>query len=178
MWRDSLLKDQNLVLKVMEFTKGYDEISISDVIPDSPLQMRIASRHILRKHDQDAWSFLPVGLQGIRCDQCDTLSEKANCHTLAGDIHFALEQYELAFSEYANATELTPTDANLRLKFIRRLRETGRSKAALLQARIGRVMIPEDPRFDQWIKQMAEKDLEELRQGTPRKPASSIPNRI
>lgn len=162
-WRSALTKDQNLTPRVLAMVREHDDIGVREVIPEIPKAVRIAAKTILHRDDRDSFDYLGEVIDGIACDQCVSVQEKASCHELGGDIGYALGQNKRAFTEYARAVALTPKDGILRMKMVRRLRESGHQREALICARIGRRLIPEDVRFDEFIKKMAQEDLENLR---------------
>lgn len=165
LWQSAASRDVNLMSPIFDLAALYPSIMVADVLPPLPRANRVAASKILNQTDRASWHLLPKLLEGLGCDQCESMQEKAVCHSLAGDIHFALQEYDDAFEQYVTSISMTPTDANLRLKVIRRMREGGRRRDALYQARLARREIPNDIRFQELITAMAESDIRELEQG-------------
>jgi O-antigen ligase/tetratricopeptide (TPR) repeat protein len=164
LWHTALIKDPNSTRRVMGQVRQYAEIHLADVIPNEPRVMRAAASMILRNTEGFEQSFLATSLEGLDCGQCQTNQQRADCLELSGDIAFALDRQDRAFQDYDDAINRVPDNANLRIKLIGRLRQSGRQSEARQQARSGRLTNRSDERFDQVIADMAKEDLEQLQQ--------------
>lgn len=164
LWGTALDKQRSVTPRVMEMIRQHDQVKLADVIPQDAAAMRLAARMILRDGEGFEQDFLNLAIEGIDCGQCETNQERAACLELSGDIAFALGQHDRAFEDYVAAINRVPDDADLRVKLISRLRETGRQTEARRQARSARLTNSDDTRFDQIITEMAKEDLENLQQ--------------
>jgi tetratricopeptide (TPR) repeat protein len=161
MWRSALLQEPVYTGQAIEQAQQRDGIEFTEVVPNVARNLRVAAKYLLGKgisHDE----FLLQASDGIDCDSCRRLDERADCEQLAGDIHFQLGQFDDAFANYRAAIKRTPADTDLRLKLIRRLREQGHNRESKGEAQLGRLLFPQDGRFDAIIKAMAEMDLQEV----------------
>ena len=155
MWHDALVKMPWHTRNVLVVAAKFPEIEISEIVPDHPTAMRIAAREILADNKMRSIAFLPTTLEGISCERCKSVKEKASCLELGGDIAYQLGRYDEAFVSYDQAIQLIPTQGNLRYKTVMRFRDLGKHREALLLARESRQVLPQDARFDRVIKQMA-----------------------
>ncbi|QDT12291.1 O-antigen ligase family protein [Planctomycetes bacterium K23_9] len=159
LWRTAAMERSGLTTKAIELASLHDQINIAEVVPDRPETIRLASRYLLQSGQEQANEYLANSFDAVACDKCNSLEEKAACLSLQGDIAYKLERHELAFKQYRLAIDRSPSDAELRLKLIRRLREQNRSDQARKESSRGRTVIPGDKRFDSMIKSIAQDDL-------------------
>ena len=161
LWRTALEVAPVAIPQVIEAVEKYNDIELVDVLPSNPIVFRGVGNHLIRTGKENDLLMLRA-LKEIACDQCESKGERSACQQLGGDMAYKLGQYDQAFEHYKSAIQLTPTDAQLHLKYIRRLRDQDRRREALVAARRARLLIPEDLRFTAFIQQMAAQDLEEV----------------
>ena len=166
-WKSALLLEPVYTAKVIQLTNEREDIDFKDVLPDQPKNYRAAARYLIDQATP-ADDFLSQAYDSIACEESILMSERCDCEALAGDIAYTIGRTSEAFQRYRKAVALVPENANVRLKFIRRLREKGMIADARKEARWGRTITPSDDRFDRAIKEMAKWDLEDAaRTNTP-----------
>ncbi len=159
--RNALTLAPQLTRAALEMTERWPQVSPTEILYDDSLVWRQAAIYVLGKEDKN--QDLLAGCQGrLACETCQTKTERSGCEVLAADVAFELEDYQQSFEHFRIAVRLKPTDANLRYKYITRLKAGGNRSEALEQARIGRDLSPKDDRFDRIIRKMAEEDLQAL----------------
>ena len=165
-WRDALMKRPALTKRVVDAAADYPQIDLQSVLPEDRQVQRTAAALLLANHethpDQQTEALLQSLLGKLACDQEETLAERSRCRMLAGDVAYHLGRYERAFENYAAARESAPADAALWLKTIQRLKEQGRRDEARRQAQVAVSRFPGDPKFQGFIDQMAQEDIEEV----------------
>lgn len=160
LWNETLVLSPRFTRGTMKDIALYPDVDTLACLPRTPEVMRLVAQEALANPKTDWNDLLPIIIDEIDCEQFASVSEKAECLQLHGDLAYALERYEAAFNDYREAISLTPRNANLRFKTADRLREAGRRREALQEARTARRLIPEDERFDRLIDQMAARDIE------------------
>ena len=173
LWNQALSLKPDYCGQVIELTKQHDQISLDSAIPKTPESTRAAARLLLSSNDEARSSYFLHAIDEIACETCGSFEEKAKCLELRGDIAFDLGRMDLAFEQYGQAIENTPTDANLRLKLVRRLRSQGRNSKALIEARKGRHVLGTDVRFDDIIQRMASEDLKLVEEANEKRSGSA-----
>ncbi len=158
--RQALTRNPNYTAQALKLIASHPEISAGEIIPETTENYRVAARLLIAQPtwDRDLVSKL---YEGLRCGESKTLAEKASCLELFGDTAYALEEYEESFQSYEESLRLVSSNAHLRIKYINRLREQSKLKEALAEARKGRLISPEDKRFDSIIEQMASEQLQQ-----------------
>jgi tetratricopeptide (TPR) repeat protein len=134
------------------------------VFPDDPEVSRSAVQWLLSQKDPDR-TLLESSVRLMNCEACESHALMFGCYQLSGEAKLVLGQVEDAFTDYIQAVNTMPVDANLRLQFCRRLKEYGYRDRALTEARKAKIAIPSDARFEQFIQTMVAESLGE--QTTP-----------
>ncbi|MCG8648439.1 MAG: O-antigen ligase family protein [Pirellulales bacterium] len=147
----------NYTRRALELTERWPAVSLEQVLIDTPEIWREAAIYLLGR-EQPNDSLLKKCLAGLHCDRCTTKTSRSNCEILAADLAYKLKDFELAFEHYEFAVKLRPADADLRLRYLVRLKTTGRRNDARQQALMAREIFPEDKRFESFIKEMAAED--------------------
>ncbi|TWU27191.1 O-Antigen ligase [Novipirellula galeiformis] len=138
-------------LKMLE---AYPELSLSSVVPPSPVNYRAAAKYLNTRPAPDL-VFLSQALDGLGCDQSETISERASCEELWADTAYVLKRYQESFAGYERAIRLDAKNVALRLKLITRLGAQHQRAKALSEARNAKRLFPDEERFDGLIEQMA-----------------------
>lgn len=169
-WQNAVSQDPNLTYEAIAFVKQRTEISLDDVIPNVPDNQRRTSWYLLANASKDpvlkaqAPGFLQRALDKIDCEDCQSKKQRAKCEELTGDILYSLDRPSESFPHYARAIQEQPADANLRVKYIGRLRFAGKNKEALLAARRARRALPNHNKFQRIIEAMAAQDLRDVQE--------------
>ena len=166
-WQEALVQAPEKTIDAIEFLKTQNGLTVSDIVPNLPANQRVAARYMLENAEIEAAlkgqskTFLTAALDRIACAKCETNREKSECEELTGDILFSLNRSEDSFPHYVTAIKSHPTNPQLRSKYIDRLRMTGKRDEARRAASRARSAIPNQPRFQRIIDEMAEQDLRE-----------------
>ena len=161
-WETAASERVGLTANAVSLSLKHEEIGLADVVPQMPKAVRFAASSLLKNDDKDSLDYLQSSLDELSCDQCDYLEERSRCLVLHGDVAYKLGHYDEAFKKYASAIQSNPSDAEVRLKLIRRLRDQNRLKQARAEAVQGRTVLSSDKRFDSLIKAIAEDDLRRI----------------
>lgn len=162
MWRSSLELSSLGTVAVIQAADKHPNIRLQELLPDQPRVYHDVAAYLVQTGDPRI-PLLEQALQRLSCEQCESKAEKARCEQLAGDTAFLLGKYDEAFSNYAQAIELTPTDVRLQIKYVRRLRDQGRRSDARMAARRARAMLPkQSATFTKMIAELGAADLEEV----------------
>lgn len=156
-FRSALESDATLTPVVMKLLQDTPAIDIADVIPIRSDVMQLAAAEYLQWKAPDE-QFLRLATQAIACDEGASMVSRGQCQALLGRIHFLLNNVAEGHDHYQQAIRLAPTQANHRAEYIERLMERKLTKEALNQARLGRQSIPNDPRFQNFVDQIAASD--------------------
>lgn len=159
-WRSAISTQPKFTSQAIQLANARQEIDFRDVLPDQPVNYRAAARHLIDK-GLAIEDFLKESQQKIACDTCEFLAERARCEELAGDIAFALNEFPEAFAAYRKGIEFVPTNPNLRLKLINRMRAQGNEEWRV-EARKARRVMPTDDRFDKLIKKYAQEEIDAI----------------
>jgi len=160
-FRRALATNPNYAGDVMKQLKGHPNADVASAIPETSEAMKRAAASYLSWQNPDP-RFLRRCLEIVRCHADATLPQRAQCEALRGKIHFYLESPEKGIEAYLSAIRFVPDQANFRLELIEYLLSFGRKTEAMAQARLGRASLPENPRFQQIIDQIAKSDRERL----------------
>jgi hypothetical protein len=164
-WKSALDADPALTRDVIESVRQQQAINLSEVLPDNPAVYRRVADYLVSQPTSD-FELASRSLERLSCEACNSMKEHSDCHRLAGDLAFVLGCDDRAFEHYNTAIECLPTNADLRLHVIDRLRARGLADQARRSARVAKKVVPHDPRFDQVIKQIADEELRDSNQNS------------
>jgi len=159
-YRTVLTRNPRFTKRVLRTIESHPQITASQIVPETPSNLRLAAQSILSRPDPDK-AFLEKAYSGFECDRCETIAERATCEELAGDTAYVLGKYDEAFEAYQKSLRFKPNNNGLRIKLIGRLRAQDKRDEALAEARKARVLSPEEDRFDVIIKEIAQAELQE-----------------
>ncbi len=161
LWRTALEIDPDRALRILDLVQSRSEIDLLAVLPANEKVFRSVARRMVDRGIATE-DFLKRATDEIKCDDCITNKQKADCHRLAADIAYQLKDMDLAFQQMLAAIQLTPTNSRLHITYVQRLRENGRITNARAAANRARQLFPDDARFDRIIKEIVAKELEGL----------------
>ena len=141
----------------LRMAQQWNGITAEDILVDDPVVWREAANFILKEQKGND-ALMRRCLERLDCELCESHAELSHCRLQAANLAYALKDYDLAFQTYQLAVDVQPDDANLRFRYITRLKEVGRRDEARLQARFARQILPRDDRFDTIIQTMARED--------------------
>lgn len=154
-WTSALKAKPDLAGDLSAVLQEQSLVSLSEIVTDDATLNRIVGK-ILDQQTELEYDLANRTLQNLDCLSCSSNQEKALCLRLAGNLAFKTGQYERAFDYYDSAIKFAPTDATLRVLQIDRLRSQDKRQEALDAARLARSALPDDLRFDEIIREMAE----------------------
>ena len=155
--RSAVETDHQFTPRVMELLRATPQLNIADVIPENSEAMRLAASDALQ-WDQPDLQFLRHALTVIHCDEGESMGQRAACQALLGRIHFVLDNTSDGQEHYQQAIRLAPHEADYRVEYIDRLLQRNLKEDALQQARLGRQSITDDPRFQEFVDQIAKSE--------------------
>lgn len=161
LWHQSLVLAPKHATRILNLIRSNTQVDLLEVLPSNPTVFRSVTRRLLNQGSAST-DLLERAATEIDCQDCETKKEKANCHILAADIAYALQDFDKSFDEMRLAIELVPTQIKSHLSYVYRLREQSRRSDALTAARRARILFPEDKRFTRTIESMAAEDLQVL----------------
>lgn len=127
--------------------------NLDQALGDSPVVRRVAVTHVARIYGQQANrreeldTFIRHSLPLFRCDECETLVEKAKCERLAGMAYIRLSEVDSALARFRNAAHYQPANPALRVEYVRQLLRNRKYKPAFLESQRGIELFPSDDRF-------------------------------
>ena len=169
-WKLALDQAPYLTKTAIEIVGSQSELLVSEIVPSAPRNQRLAARYLLNNDElndtlkKQVPEFLHSALNKIDCEKCESNRERAQCEELAGDILFSLDRSNDSFPHYVTAIEVQPANPNLRVKYIGRLRFAGKRDEARKAAQRARHDIPNQPRFQRIIDEIAAQDLREAKE--------------
>ncbi len=155
--RSAVKKSPALTSPVMKLLRDNLALDVATVIPHDSDVMQLAAAEYLQWEKIDP-EFLRTATEAIRCDDGDSLESRARCEALLGQIYFVLNNVAEAQRHYQQSIRLAPKQAGHRVEFIERLLQHHLKSEALLEARRGRQTLADDPKFQQYIDQIAESE--------------------
>ncbi|TWU01838.1 O-Antigen ligase [Neorhodopirellula pilleata] len=160
-FRRALTTNPNYATEVMNRLKDFPDADVVNAIPETSEAMKRAAASYLSWQNPDP-RFLRRCLEIIRCHAGESMSQRSACEALRGKIYFFLESPEKGIEAYLSAIRFAPDQANFRLELIDYLLSQGRTAEAMAQARLGRTSLPDNPRFQKVVDQIAESDRKRL----------------
>lgn len=161
LWYRALELDPQRTGRVLNRVLERDDIPLLDVMPPNHTVFRFVTRWMVDRGRANE-ELLHLAENEIKCGQAETKKEKADCLRLAADIAYELGDLDESFQRLRAAIELTPLDARLHMIYIERLRASDRNTEARTAAQRGRLLFPNDPRFEHVIRELANEALREI----------------
>lgn len=162
--RSALEADATLTPAVMKLLQETPAINVADVIPNRSDVMQLAVPEYLKWKQLDL-QFLRRAIQTIDCGEDTSMLIRGQCEALLGRVHFLLDDVAEGQKHYLQAIRLAPNQASHRVEYIERLVQQNLTNEALNQARLGRQSIPKDPRFQDFVDQIAASERTEVPAG-------------
>lgn len=152
--RSALEADATLTPMVMKLLQETPSLNIADVIPNRSDVMLLATVEYLKWEHTDL-QFVRIASETIRCDEGASMESRAHCQAMLGHIYFLLDNVAEGQEHYQQAIRLAPSQPTHRVEFIEWLMQLHLTNEALSQARLGRQSIPNEPRFQKFVDQIA-----------------------
>lgn len=159
LWRRAIQLEPKRSVRLMQSIDNFKSIELVDALPDIPQVYRDVTKNIVARRDKSKYAILPELVTRMRCNDCSSVEEKANCLSLAASAMQEIGKIPEAISFATAATQASPVNSSIRLQLIDMLRANNERDKALENARIGRMNDPNNTRFDEAIKRMAELDV-------------------
>ncbi len=154
-WRRAITLSPSISHAILTSVDKNSPLTADQIVPDEPAAMAVAATLELTR-ERPSVGLLTRALEVFRQSMPEDRGEKVTRLRLIARILTKRDQPAQAAQALADAIALTPGDTETRYQYVVALKAAGNIPEARRQARTGRQLAPQDPRFDQLIAQMAE----------------------
>lgn len=147
-WMRCLELDPYFTQSIIEEFPKDAPMSLAEILPMDPRVLSVAAAHELNSPKPSS-QVLIRAITVIQRSLSDEPTQRLDQLKLLSRIHSKRGQHELAAQSLSQAIPLAPGDCDLRYAYAVALRSAGNRNEARQQARVGRQLAPNDPRFEQ-----------------------------